>query len=351
MKIGPVEKGRLECNFGILGARDIGRILSTRKFIVRFGCLGVLLMASFTMPVPTREEIRRGIFYMIAAVVLFAAINALVKWQIARYPLGEVVFFRCAFALLSSIVVVMAQGGLPLLRTQRLGGHVSRSVIQFVSMTCIFIAFGMMPLADAVAISFSAPLFLTVLSIPMLGEKVGPYRWGAVIVGFCGVLVMVRPGSGTLEAGALLALANAVLGAIATIGVRRMTLTEASATLIFYQGITATILSVFMLPFGWVTPTFPDFLMLATIGLASGAGQYLWTQAFRFAPAAVAAPFNYTAMIWAMLFGYLIWGDVPTLALIAGALIVAASGLFILYRETRRLTPKPSAVAATSGND
>jgi drug/metabolite transporter (DMT)-like permease len=308
-------------------------------------------MASFSMPVPSRDEIRRGIFYMLAAVFLFAGINTLVKWQVARYPLGEVVFLRCFFALLSSSIVVMAQGGLPLLRTRRIGGHIGRSILQFTSMTCIFIAFGMMPLADAIAISFSAPLFLTVLSIPLLGEKVGPYRWGAVIVGFCGVLVMVRPGSGTLEIGALLALANAIIGAICTIGIRRMTLTEHSATLIFYQGVTATTLSLTLLPFGWVTPTWPDFLMLMTIGLASGAGQYLWTQAFRFAPAAVAAPFNYTAMVWAMMFGYLIWGDVPTLSLIIGSVIVAASGLFILYRETIRRTPKPSAVAATSGGN
>src|SRR5262245_2172610 len=232
-------------------------------------------MASFSMPVPTREEIRRGIFYMLASVLLFAGINALVKWQVARYPLGEVIFIRCVFALLASTIVLFVQGGLPLLRTKRIGGHIGRSLLQFSSMTCIFIAFGMMPLADAVAISFSAPLFLTILSIPLLGENVGPYRWGAVIVGFCGVLVMVQPGSGTLELGALLALGNAVLGAIGTIGIRRMTLTEHSATLIFYQGVTTTILSVFLLPLGWVTPTWPDFLMLAFIGLASGAGQYL----------------------------------------------------------------------------
>jgi drug/metabolite transporter (DMT)-like permease len=269
---------------------------------------------------------------------------------VERYPLGEVIFFRCAFAFIACIGLVMAQGGLPLLRTQRLGGHIGRAMLQFMAMSSMFTAFGMMPLADAVAISFSSPLFLTVLSIPLLGEKVGRYRWGAVIAGFIGVLVMVRPGSGVLESGAIFALSNAVFGAISTIGVRRMTLTEHSATLVFYQGLIATILSACLLPFGWVTPTWIDLLMLVTIGLASGAGQYLWTQAFRFAPAAVAAPFNYTAMIWAMMFGYLVWGDVPTLALLAGAAIVASSGLFILYRETRRLSAKPATVAATSNS-
>lgn len=304
------------------------------------------------MPVPSREEIRRGIFLMIASVFVFAAINVLVKWEVARYPLGVIVFFRCIFALLSGSVLLAAQGGLPLLRTRIIGAHIARSAIQFTAMLCMFTAFSMMPLADAVGVSFAAPLFLTVLSIPMLGEKVGPYRWAAVVVGFCGVLIMVQPGNGALQFGALFALTNAGLNAFATIGVRRMTLTEHSATLVFYQVLTTTVLSALMLPFfDWVMPAWIDLLALAAIGLASGAGQYLWTQAFRFAPAAVAAPFNYTAMVWAMVFGYVVWGDIPTLALIAGALIVTSSGLFILYRETLRRTPKPSAVAATSGSD
>jgi drug/metabolite transporter (DMT)-like permease len=300
------------------------------------------------MPAPTREEVRRGIAYMAASVFMFSMVNALVKWQVATYPVNEVVFFRCLFSLIPCLVLVAMGGGLRVLRTNRLREHVGRAIVQFAGMTCIFTAFGMMPLADAVAITFSSPLFLTVLSIPLLGEKVGPYRWGAVLVGFVGVLVMVHPGSGTVGLGALLALANAFLSASVTIAMRRMSLTEPSATLVTYQVVVTTILAALLLPTGWVAPRWADLPALATIGLCSGVGQYWWTQAFRFAPAAICAPFSYSQMIWALGLGFLVWGDVPGPALVLGAVIVAASGLFILYRETIRRTPA-TALAARDG--
>ena len=305
-------------------------------------------MANFAMPTPTREEIRRGILYIVAAVFVFAVVNALVKWQVATYPVTEVVFFRCWFALLPGVVLIAANGGIGALRTRRPFAHVSRAAVQFLSMIAIFTAFKLMPLADAVAITFANPLFLTVLSIPLLGEKVGLHRWGAVLVGFAGVMIMVQPGPGVLESGALFALANAFLGAAITISLRRMSLTETSTALVVWQLATTAILSTLLLPLGWITPTPWDAAVLALIGLGSGVGQYLWTQAFRFAPAAVAAPFSYTAMIWAMLLGFAIWGDVPTLALLVGAIVVAASGLYILYRETaRRRAAQPTAQPAS----
>ncbi len=301
--------------------------------------------ARFAMPVPSREEIRAGILYMVAAVFVFSVINALVKWETASYPLDEVVFFRCAFSLLPCLVLVMRSGGFRLLRTQRLKEHAGRAVTQFVSMMSIFAAFGMMPLADAVAITFSSPLFLTLLSIPLLGEQVGRHRWAAVLVGFLGVLLMIRSGGGfgdgIASRGALLALASAFIGASVTIAVRRMTLTEASPTLVTYQALFTTVLSALLLPFAWITPAWQDALVMMAIGLCSGVGQFWWTQAFRFAPAAVAAPFSYLSMVWALLLGYFAWGDVPTAGLLAGALVVTASGLYILYRETVRTSPQP----------
>ena len=309
-------------------------------------------MSSFSMPVPSREETRRGIAYMVGAVFVFAVVNALVKWEIALYPLSEVVFFRCLFALVPCVVLVATHGGPGVLRTRRPLAHVSRAFVQFLSMCAIFTAFGLMPLADAVSISFSAPLFLTVLSIPILGERVGVHRWGAVLVGFLGVLIMVRPGAGVLEAGAVFALVNAFLSASVTISLRRMSVTESSVTLVVWQVATTVVLSTLLLPFGWVAPTLRDAAIMALVGLASGVGQYMWTQAFRFAPAAVAAPFSYTAMIWAMGLGYLIWGDLPTPALVGGALVVAGSGLYILYRETiRRRSPVQAPITASPGDD
>jgi drug/metabolite transporter (DMT)-like permease len=294
-------------------------------------------MRSSSLPPATRSDIRRGILYMVGAVFVFSLLNAAIKWQVARYPVGEVVFIRCLFALIPCFVLVAISGGLRVLRTRRLGWHVSRAMLQFVSMSCNFLAFSMMPLADAVAIGFAAPIFLTALSVPLLGEKVGVYRWGAVAFGFVGVLIMVRPTGDVLNSGALFALANATFGALLSIGIRRLSATEASATLVFYQAVTTFLIATATLPFfTWVPTTWEDFFMIGAIGVCSGVAQFWWTQAFRFTPAAILAPFSYLSMIWAVLMGYLVWGDVPTLTLIGGAVIVAMSGLFIAYRETRR---------------
>jgi len=307
-------------------------------------------MSSFTMPVPSRDEVRRGILYMIAAVFLFALINAAVKLSVASVPVTEVMFFRCLFALLPTSLLVLGHGGWRTLRTRRINWHITRALVQFASMSCIFMAFKLMPLADAVALSFSAPLFMTLFSIPILGERVGPYRWSAVLIGFVGVLVMARPGAGTLTLGAMFAIANAVLSASVTIGIRRLSVTESSSTLVFYQTSITAVFAALLLPFGWVTPSGQELLLLALIGLGSGCAQYLWAQAFRFAPAAVAAPFSYMSMIWAMSLGYLLWGDLPTQALLVGAAIVAASGLFIAYRETIRRAAPALKLAPAAGD-
>ncbi|HUK06985.1 MAG TPA: DMT family transporter [Stellaceae bacterium] len=302
------------------------------------------------MPEPSREEIRRGILYMVASVLVFATANAMVKYAEAVYPATEVVFFRCAFSLIPCLVLIASHGGFKVLRTRRLPEHIGRGVMQFLSTIAIFISFHLMPLADVAAITFSSPLFVTVLSIPALGEKVGPHRWAAVLLGFIGVLIMARPGAGSMSYGALLALANAALGASITIAMRRMTLTEPSITLVSYQAIVTTALSLIVLPLDWVTPDLFGALNLMAIGICSGVGQFLWTQAFRFAPAAVCAPFNYTSIIWAMGFGFFIWGDVPTPMLVFGAAVVASSGLYILYRETIRQASQRPNLATVRGH-
>lgn len=299
-------------------------------------------MSRFHMPTPTADEVRRGMLYMVIAVFIFAVANALAKWLLARYPVTELIFFRCSFALLPCGVLIATHGGLSIMRTKRLYEHATRAGVQMCSMVSIFIAFQMMPLADAVAITFSSPLFLTVLSIFLLGERVGIHRWSAVLVGFAGVLFMVQPGPGMLESGAVFALANALITASITIAMRRMSLTESTTTLVAYQGLFTTLLSLCLLPFGWITPSPVDALLFALMGVISGIGQFCWTQAFRFAPAAVAAPFSYMSMIWALGLGYLLWGDVPSWTLIAGGVVVAASGLYILYREGVRRRQDPA---------
>jgi len=297
-------------------------------------------MKPFVMPVASRDDVKRGIMFVLASILMFGVANALVKLASERYPITEIVFFRCAFGLLPASLLVLNAGGLATLRTHRFGEHLSRALIQFLSMVAIFTAFRMMPLTDAVAITFASPLFMTVLSIPLLGERVRLHRWGAVLFGFVGVLVMVHPGPGMLESGAVFALANAFLGALVTIALRRMSVTESSSTLVFYQLAITTGFSLLLLPFGWVTPRWSDLAMLGAIGIASGVGQFWWTQAYRYAPASVAAPFSYTSMIWAVMFDVLIWHSAPTIDLLGGAVIVVLSGLYIIYREAVRGVPQ-----------
>src|SRR6266700_1268988 len=176
-------------------------------------------MTGFVMPVPTREEVRRGIAYVVASIFVFALTNALIKWLVVRYSVVEVIVFRSTFALLPCVSLIATRGGILALRTKRLHQHVTRSVMQFVSMICIFTAFGLMPLADAVAITFALPLFLTMLSVPLLGEHVGVYRWSAVFGGVVTVLTMVQTGPGLLQSGSLFCLGNALLYAWVTIAI------------------------------------------------------------------------------------------------------------------------------------
>src|SRR3954449_5548644 len=185
--------------------------------------------------VARRNQIPRGIFYMILSTVMFAGVNAIIKWEVALYPVGEVAFFRSAFAFLAVAAMILPRTGIAVLRTRRYREHLQRGLSQFGSMTCMFVAFRMLSLGSAIAISFSAPLFTTLLSILILKERVGVHRWSALLLGFVGVLVITLPHAGALNYGAFFALANAVLISSVAIAIRRMSATESTETLTFYQ--------------------------------------------------------------------------------------------------------------------
>jgi drug/metabolite transporter (DMT)-like permease len=278
----------------------------------------------------------RGILYMLLAILLFAGMDALVKLAAARHPVGQIVFFRNLFAFLPVVYFIRRAGGLSVLRTRRLRQHILRSLFGVASMACTFLAFALLPLADAVALCLSAPIFLTALSVPLLGEKVGWRRWSAVVVGFVGILVMTRPGSGVFGAGAALALAAALLYALAMVQVNRMSASEAPAATVFYFTLCAVLLSAASLPWQWATPSPAMLACLIAIGLIGGMAQMALTLAYSQAPVSVAAPFEYASLIFATGFGYAIWGDLPDRYILLGAAIVAASGLYILHRETLR---------------
>jgi drug/metabolite transporter (DMT)-like permease len=211
---------------------------------------------------------------------------------------------------------------------------VARSASQGCSQTFLLIAFSLMPLASATAINFSSPLFATLVSALLLKEAVGLARWAALLVGFCGVLIVANPGSETVQIGALFALANAVLYGSVTAAVRGMTATESAETLTLYQLTLLTAFSALMLPLGWVSPTPVDAGWIVFNGVSNAIGQYWWTRALHLAPASAVAPFFYLSLVWASILGFAVWGDVPTISLVLGSAVVVASGLFLLWRES-----------------
>ena len=287
-----------------------------------------------------REHVPLGIVYMIGATILFAASSAVSKWLVASYPIGEVLFTRTGIALITCALFIMPQAGLAVFRTRRLPHHVMRSLSQGCSQTCLLIAFSLMPLAGAIAINFSAPLFTALISALLLKEKVGMARWVALLVGFCGVLIVANPGAGVFQIGALFALANAVLYGSVTVGVRGMTATESAETLILYQLALLTGFFALLLPLGWISPTPTDAAWIVFNGVSNAVGQYWWTRALHLAPASAVAPFYYLSLIWASILGFAVWGDVPTVSLVIGSAVVVASGLFLLWRESNVRQPK-----------
>ena len=285
---------------------------------------------------PRQERIPLGILYMILATALFAGSSAISKLLVVTYPVGEILFSRCAVGLVCVAVFILPRMGLAVFETQKLGAHTLRSISQAFSQTFILLAFSMMPLASAVAINFSAPLFATLVAALLFSERVTSARWFALGAGFVGVLLVTHPGPDSFQLGSLFALGNAILYGSVTVGVRRMTATESTETLTIYQLLFLTGFFALSLPFGFVMPTWADAGVMLFNGAANALGQYLWTRALHLAPTSAVVPFNYFSLVWAMMLGFAVWGDVPSLMLLAGSGIVVGSGLFLLWSETRR---------------
>jgi drug/metabolite transporter (DMT)-like permease len=238
--------------------------------------------------------------------------------------------------------------GIAVFATQRPRDHIARGLSQSISQTFTVIAFWLMPLAGAIAIIFSAPLFAALLSIIFLKERAGAARWTALLAGFFGVLVVTNPGWDSVTLGALFALGNAVMYGSVTVAVRGMTKTESTNTLLMWQMLTIAICHSFLLLFGFRWPTAADAAMFVLGGVVWAGGQYLWTRALLLAPTAAVAPFYYLLLVWAMAIGYLVWGEVPSIGLLVGSGIVVASGLYLLWHEAQR-RPQGEPAAAVAG--
>jgi drug/metabolite transporter (DMT)-like permease len=286
---------------------------------------------------PARQHAGLGIALRIGAMALFAVMSALVKWCGGHgVPVFQMIFFRNAFAFAPLGLCIWRTTGPRVLITRRPLGHLARASVGLIGMSCSFTALQYLPLTAATAFSFAAPLFMTALSAPILKERVGPHRWGAVVVGFLGVLIMIRPDPGKMNLiGSGFALFGAVAAAGAMVTIREIGKTERGATIVFYFTLGGALMGLASLPFGWVTPS-PQILgLLILMGLIGGVGQLLMTEALRVAPVGVVAPFDYIQLLWASVIGFGIWGEIPETLTLAGAFVVAGSGGYILWRELR----------------
>ena len=287
--------------------------------------------------------IAKGIFLKLASALLFAVMSGLIRGFGDAIPVGQVVFFRSAFAIVPVIIIYAARRELmTAVRTGRPFGHVARGVISVFGMFLSFASLVRLPLVDATAISFAAPLITVALAALILKERVRVYRWSAVVIGFLGVIVMLAPYLELSHAaasgpaiGALFALSAAFCNAGTVIQTRRLTDSETTSAIVFYFSLFCALAGLLTLPFAWHQPTGTEFIELVAIGVLGGVSHILVTESYRFAPASLLAPFDYTAMVWAFVLGYVMFGEKPTPLVLLGAVIIAAAGLFVIWRERR----------------
>ena len=287
----------------------------------------------------------KGIALKLISALLFAAMSTLVRKLGDVAPVGQMVFFRSAFAILPVVVIYALRGELLLaVRTGRPLGQLGRGTLSVGGMFTNFSALTRLPLADATAISFASPLITVALAAIVLKERVRIYRWSAVLIGFAGVIIMLIPhfepshyaaaGAATAAAvGSVFALTSAVCNAGTVIQTRRLTQTETTSSIVFYFSLICAIAGALTLPFAWHSPTAPELTALVALGILGGLAHIFLTESYRYAPASVVAPFDYSAMLWAVLLGYWFFGELPDKLVYLGAGIVTAAGLFVIWRE------------------
>jgi drug/metabolite transporter (DMT)-like permease len=291
-------------------------------------------MAEAQVAIRPRSAPMRAVFYMVAAVSALAVLDAGVKWLTSVYPVPQIAFLRYLVGLVLALGLAPRLGGLATLRTRRLSGHMLRSALNLATILTFYYALKLMPLADAIAIVFAAPLFMTVLSVPLLRERVGPRRWTALVVGFAGVLIILRPSGAGLDPAALMALASALFYALTMISSRQLSTTESSHAILFYYSAAGLLATGAVLPWQWITPTPGDLWVFLLVGVVGGFGQFFLNQAFRYGEVSLLAPIEYTALLWAILFGFLLWDELPSWPVLGGAALIIASSLYIIHRET-----------------
>ena len=284
----------------------------------------------------------RGIALKIASVCVFMAMASLIKSVSDTVPAGQAVFFRSICALPVIVAWLLYRQELHIgLKTQNPIGHVWRGLVGTMAMGLGFAGLGLLPLPEVTAIGYAAPLLVVIFAAMFLGEEVRAFRLSVVALGLVGVLIVLSPrlqvgvsGADTRETlGAVVVLMGAICAALAQVFVRKLVQTEGTAAIVFWFSVTASTLSLLTIPWGWVTPSPVQIVMLVLAGLLGGFGQILLTSSYRHADASSIAPFEYTSMLLALGVGYLIFDEVPTLTMLGGAVIIILAGVLIIWRE------------------
>ncbi|MGB9364804.1 MAG: DMT family transporter [Xanthobacteraceae bacterium] len=279
-----------------------------------------------------RSAALAGIGFMLMAVFLFALNSAVGKWLVAKYPVGEFMLIRSSFTLLFLSPFIWHAGRAAFANAPRPGVQVLRVVLASLEVAMFFWAVSYLPLADTTTFYLAGPIYVTALSVLLLRERVGWRRWSAVLIGFFGVVIALRPSSSSFTLPALIALAGSVTYALVMITTRMLRQTNDIMLMTTYF-IGAVAFGLATLPFGWVTPDVHDVLFLAGVGFANIVAQFCVIRSLKLASASVVVPYQYTLIVWSVVFGWLMFAELPDIYTVAGAVIIVVAGLYIFWRE------------------
>ena len=273
-----------------------------------------------------------GFLYMFLSICAFSLMDIIVKWSV-NYPIGQVLFFRGFFGIIFYFFIIPRDRLNNFYKTKRAGLHFLRCISGLIALVAIFIALRKLPLATVVSISFAAPIFTTILSIFILNEKVGIYRWLAVLIGFLGIIIITQPGISSLNIYYIFPIIFCLGLSYVAITIRQLSTTEPVWLISFYFSLSITILSFFTIPSGWVMPNWSDFLLLSLVGVFGGVANLWLSLSYRYSEVSLVTPLKYLSLVFAIILGYLIWEEIPTLKSLFGAVLVIVSTLIISRRE------------------
>tara|TARA_B000000609_G_scaffold153654_1_gene142367 strand:- start:265 stop:1146 length:882 start_codon:yes stop_codon:yes gene_type:complete len=273
-----------------------------------------------------------GFLYMLLSVCAFSVMDLIVKWS-DNYPLGQVIFFRGFFGLVLYYFVIPKERLKDFYVTKRPMLHFSRCFFGLMALLSIFTALRNLPLATVVSISFAAPIFTTIFSIFFLSEKVGYFRWLAVLVGFVGIIIISEPGLSSLNVYYVFPVIFVLGMSYVAISIRQLSSTEPVWLISLYFSAAITLAGLFTIPYGWLMPNLKDLILLSFIGIFGGVANLWLSQSYKFSEVSLVTPLKYLALVFAIIFGYLIWNEIPTIKTLVGATLVIVSSIIIFRRE------------------